>query len=125
MAFYNLVIQQGDMGTSSVQVSMEITLSARPIRIPIKERYAPSQVNWVEYRRICDEYVPGNLDHGNGQDIDNEVTRLQRHLQNAKERVTPKITSRTIPAMRTTPLIRRTRATIIFDVLTLTRQNAR
>ena len=83
-AFHNMAIEQGDMGTPSDQVPMEITLSVRPIGISIKERYAPSQANWDEYRRIYEEYVPGNLDHENGEDIDKEVSRLQRHLKMPK-----------------------------------------
>ena len=57
-AFHNMTITKGDMGTTSDHIPMEIHLSARPIRIPIKERYAPSKANWDEYRKICEEYVP-------------------------------------------------------------------
>ena len=75
-----------------------MTISVKPIAVPIKPRYSPKQADWEAYAELCVEYQVPNHRRWTNVTLDDEVNKLLDHLQEAKRRVTPNIQQRTLPA---------------------------
>ena len=72
-SFYvNYLITKG-LPTTSDHVPVVITVSARPIKIPIRERFSLAQADWASYHQKCDEYTLPNLAGAGRDEIDAAV----------------------------------------------------
>ena len=89
--YLNHLISPG-LPTTSDHIPVVMTISARPINIPIRERLSPSQADWELCNRKCSEYTVPNLEGAGKNDIDAAVMEVTGFLSELREQVTPRIT---------------------------------
>ena len=93
--------------TTSDHCPVIMKISARPIRIPIKTRFAPAKADWARYRAQCNEYSIPDLEGSTRQGVEEAAEALTEFLSSLRKEVTPMRTTRTLPAPSKTPEIRK------------------
>ena len=90
---------------SSDHIPIILTISSKPILIPIRKRNSYKNANWEGYRYELEQ--ANRVDRlENVGDIEDAVGRWTRDIQQASDRFIPKVSYRAIPHPKTSPQIR-------------------